>query len=108
LPRPPLSTEKFPFQGSLWTADHRLKLGDGDGLFYRGLEKGDSTWRGQFRWESTPPRILHAGETASLQRTGFGDLRIVVMSVAGRTLMFRCCVSGSPLIASAAANTEDR
>ncbi|QDT52194.1 hypothetical protein Pan44_02030 [Caulifigura coniformis] len=108
MPRPPLSTEKFPFQGSLWTADHRLKLGDVQGLFYRGLEKGDSTWRGQIRWELPPAQVLHVGETALLQRTGFDDLRMVVMSAAGQTLMFRCCTTGSPLVPSATANSEDR
>ena len=98
MPRPPVPTEKFPFHGSLWTADSQLKLGQVRGLFFRGLEKGDPTWRGQIHWESPPQKILHAGDTACLHRDGFDNVEIVVMGAGGHALAFRCCVSGSPLI----------
>jgi hypothetical protein len=98
LPRPPVPTEKFPFQGSLWTADSQVRLGEVRGLFFRGLEKGDPVWRGQIQWDSPPQRILQAGDTASLRRDGFDTIEIVVMSAGGHTLAFRCCVTGSPLV----------
>lgn len=100
LPRPPVPTEKFPFHGSVWTADNQLKLGQVRGLFFRGLEKGDSTWRGQIHWDSPPQRILQAGDTASLHRDGFDEIKIVVMSAAGHMLAFRCGATGSPLVPS--------
>jgi hypothetical protein len=98
LPRPPVPTEKFPFHGSLWTADNQRKLGPVRGLFFRGLEKGDPTWRGQIEWESAPQKILHAGDTACLHRDGFDHIECVVMGTGGHTLTFRCCASGSPLV----------
>ena len=98
LPRPPVPTEKFPFHGSVWTSDNQLKLGQVRGLFFRGLEKGDPTWRGQIHWESAPQKIVHAGDTAWLRRDGFADIGIVVMAAGGHALAFRCAVSGSPLV----------
>jgi hypothetical protein len=106
LPRPPVPTEKFPFKGILCTADDQQKLGDVRGLFFKGLEKGDPTWRGQIRFENPPTRILRAGDNASLHRAGFDPLNIVVMDASGQTLGFRCCASGSPLIPATSAATE--
>jgi hypothetical protein len=106
LPRPPVPTEKFPFKGVLCSADDQQTLGDVRGLFFKGLEKGDPTWRGQIRFESPPGRILRAGDNASLHRAGFDHLSIVVMNSSGQTLAFRCCTSGSPLIAATSVAAE--
>jgi len=97
LPRPPVPTVKFPFQGLLWTADNQRKIGPVRGLFFRGLEKGDPTWRGQAQCELVPEKLPRAGDSASLWREGHEPTPIVVMGIVGQTLVFRCGTSGSPL-----------
>lgn len=97
MPRPPAPTEKFPFDGALWTVDHQTLLGPIRGLFFRGLEKGDPTWRGQLQWTEPPTRLLHPGDTVCLERDGFDRLEFVVMGSRGHWLTFRCRISGSPL-----------
>ena len=95
MPRRPQPTEKFPFEGSIDSADGR-PLGIVQGLFFRGFEKGaDLKWRGQFRWCSTPGGSeLTPGDSVILRRAGQADAPIVIMSVAPNAVAFRCCTFG--------------
>jgi hypothetical protein len=94
VPRPPLPTEKHPFNGTIHTADDQ-HLGRVDGLFYRGHEKSpEARWRGQFNWTGD---TIAPGDSITLRRDGRDPVRLTVMTCGDGIARFRCSTTKSPL-----------